>query len=137
MRLGIHGIVAAALLSLAGCENHPFRDPPPERGPLLTGETIRNTLLGNSLVTAPEVIPPMTVYFDDGDEMRGRHSTNYEDVGSWEVDDDAVCAHWDNWRGVLNRCWNLYRLGDRITLLRPEDGRQVDARLVQGNVDNL
>lgn len=137
MRPGTHVVAAIAVLALAGCENHPFHDPAPATGPLLTGEILKTTLAGNSVATDPDAVPPLVVYFSGNGEMRGMHSNNYRDVGTWRVENDTVCGNWQNWWGTLNRCWEVYRFEDRLTLVRVDDGREATAFLVPGNPKNL
>lgn len=137
MRHGLHAIAIATLIALGGCENHPFHDLPPETGPLVEGKALWNMLAGNTVTSDPDLVPPLVVYFAVDGEMRGMHSNHYRDVGTWKVEGNQLCGNWENWWGTLNRCWEIYRSGKRLTLLRPDDGREAAGFLVPGNVKNL
>jgi len=103
----------------------------------LTGERIAAALMGNSLVTAEDEVPPLVIFFGPGGELHGLRSNNYQDSGTWSVENDGVCGAWNNWYGTMSRCWDVYRAGDRFTLKRRDGSTSVVATFAAGDVAGL
>ena len=126
------------MLLLVGCDIPLLRDPPPPpRGPQVTGEALRTTLAGNSVVIDDRLTAPLTVFFTADGEMRGLRSNQYRDRGSWKIENDAVCGAWNNWWGTLNRCWKVYRAGSRVTIEQADGGRDYNVTVAPGNIADL
>ena len=130
-------LLTLAALALAGCDNPLMRPPPPPIGAQVTGDQLFAVLGGNSLQTAPEVVPPLVVFFGEKGDLHGLRGNNYRDSGTWTVDGDTVCGAWDNWYGTLSRCWAVYRSGERVTLKRADRDSTVTATLVPGDIAGL
>lgn len=103
----------------------------------LNGQEIKLLLQGNSVQGMTSGAVPLTVYFPEYGEMRGVHSFNYKDKGTWWVTDDAFCGQWENWWGTKERCWQIHAQGQYMNWVRP-DGTGVDeVEVVKGNPDAL
>ena len=130
-------LLLAVAVVLAGCDMPLLRAPPPPLGEQLTGERIGAALLGNSLVTAEDEVPPLVLFFGPDGDLRGLRSNNYKDRGTWSVEDDSVCGAWNNWYGTMSRCWHVYRAGNRFTLKRQDGSTSVVATFKAGDVAGL
>lgn len=129
------------VLSIAGCDSPVVRDllsePPIDIGKKLTGEEIQSTLTGNSVVADWSNLGPLTVHFPSVGEMRGMRSNHYRDAGTWLVENDNFCGDWNNWWGTLERCWEIYLSGSRLTLKRADRDVQETIEFVKGNPAEL
>jgi hypothetical protein len=114
-----------------------LKEPPPDIGKKLNGNEVANALLGNSLRAESSAMGPFTVFFPSVTEMRGQRGNNYTDSGTWETRDDALCGRWENWRGALQNCWEVYRSGSIWTLQHINGVGQVTAQWVRGNPAGL
>ena len=129
---------ASTLVALGACqgplitEDAYFDDPPAP----LTGEQIKQGVLGNSIVSdAPS--GPFRVYFPDEERVLGRHSRHYHDEGAWRVTEQGICLRWNNWWGNVERCFEIVRDGDVITWIDPYGDAVSDVTLVPGNIADL
>ena len=126
-------LLLLGIVTLAGCDNALMRVPPPPIGAHLTGTEIKAELIGSSLVTVEEQVPPLSLFFSESGEMFGIRSNNYRDTGTWEIKDDTVCGKWQNWYGTMSSCWQVFRNGERITIKSTVDERVATAILTPGD----
>ncbi len=127
-RLGLITSLACALI-LAGCGGSSAigsGDAP------LNAEEMKTVLVGNSIV-GDNWDGPYTVYFPVYGEIRGLRASHYKDIGTWQAEEDAICATWDNWWGGVERCWGIYLDGDTVSWLRPDSDTPEQAKVVEGN----
>lgn len=135
--MGRYPLLLLGVLALAGCDSDLLRPSPPPLGEQLTGDQIKSTLSGNTLVKAEDEPPPLVLYFAETGELRGMRSNHYQDRGTWRVENDRVCGAWNNWYGTLASCWTVYRSGSRFSLTRERSTETLAATLVAGNVAQL
>lgn len=128
------GWITAALFVAVGCAPTVQGEQKPQSP--LTGEEIKQRVLGNS-VSGTTRDGPYTVYFPDYGEVLGVRSFNYKDRGTWQVKGDMMCIHWDNWWGNVERCWDIFLKGRKITWIQPNGGSSDSAKLVNGNPAGL
>ena len=103
----------------------------------LSGTEIKTLLEGNSVKGMTSGAVPLTVYFPEYGEMRGVHSFNYKDRGTWRVTDDAFCGQWENWWGTKERCWQILGQGPSVSWVRPDGTGADDVEVVKGNPGGL
>ena len=103
---------------------------------LLSGEEIVAVLTGNS-ISGDNWDGPFTVYFPEYGKMVGVRATHYRDAGTWRVEQEALCAKWEDWWGGVERCWGIYLDGTTVTWRRPDGDRLENARLREGNPAGL
>jgi hypothetical protein len=120
-------------ISLVGCDSALLRVPPPPIGERLTGEQIKSDFSDRSLVSSEEQVPPLSIFFAASEEMLGLRSNNYQDSGTWRVDNDTICGNWRNWYGTMSSCWEVYRHEKRLTLKSVDDDRVFSGSLTPGN----
>jgi hypothetical protein len=123
---GLVGLSVLVLI-LGGCGGSPHGS-----DVALPSDAIRDVLVGNS-IEGDNWDGPYTVYFASYGEMRGVRSSHYKDEGTWRVEDDAICAKWQNWWGAVERCFGIYLDGDKVNWRRPDTEVPDRARLVEGN----
>lgn len=131
-RASLTAPLLAALL-LAGCASsggYSSSDTP------LSGTEIEAVLTGNS-ISGGDWDGPFTVYFPTYGEMRGVRATHYRDSGTWRVEEDALCAKWDDWWGGVERCWSIYLDGTVINWRRPDSDLSSKAEVHEGNPGGL
>ena len=131
-RIALAAPLAAALI-LSGCGG---ADPIASGAAPLNAEEMKTVLIGNS-VEGDDWDGPFAVYFPVYGEMRGIRASHYKDIGSWRVQEDAVCGTWDNWWGSVERCWGIYLDGNRVSWLRPDSDTPQQAKVVEGNPHDL
>ena len=102
----------------------------------LTGSEIQAVLVGNS-ISGDNWDGPFTVYFPAYGEMRGLRARHYRDSGTWHVEEDALCAKWEDWWGGVERCWGVYLDGTTITWRRPDSDLMERALVREGNPAGL
>jgi hypothetical protein len=128
---------AFVVLVSAGCESEFLKEPPKDRGTLLSGSEIKAGLVGNTVVAEWTSKGPLTVYFPAYGEMRGLRSFHYRDNGTWRVTEDGFCGEWNNWLGTMAQCWRAHRSGDAVNLEKFDGPQRETFKLVPGNPANL
>lgn len=119
----------AGALVLASCGG----SSPIDRGEApLNADEMKTVLVGNSIV-GEDWDGPFTVYFPVYGEMRGLRASHYKDIGTWQAEEDSICATWDNWWGSVERCFGIYLDGDNVSWLRPDSDTPARAKVVEGN----
>ena len=103
----------------------------------LSGPEIKVLLEGNSVQGMTSGAVPLTVYFPEYGEMRGVHSFNYKDKGTWRVTGDAFCGQWANWWGTQERCWQILIQGQLMSWVRPDGTGADEVEVVDGNPGGL
>ena len=127
-------LLLLGIIALAGCDSDLLRVPEPSIGPQLKGDELKTALRGHSFIALEDQVPPLIVYFDEGGEMMGLRANNYRDKGTWEIKDDTLCGKWENWYGTLSSCWQVHRIGDRVTVRSLGDNpREAAGTLKAGN----
>ena len=121
-------------IALVGCDSALMREPAPPIGARLTGEQIMSDFSDNSLITSEEQVPPLSLFFAASGEMRGLRSNNYQDSGTWRVENDTICGDWRNWYGTMDSCWEVFRHEKRLTMKSVDDDRIFSGSLTPGNV---
>ena len=99
----------------------------------LSGPEIKALLEGNSIRGISSGAVPVTVYFPEYGEMRGVHSFNYKDKGTWRVTDDEFCGQWENWWGTKERCWQIHADDQFMSWVRPDGTGLDEVKVVDGN----
>ena len=127
-RIGLTASLAFALI-LSGCGGS---DPIDSGEAPLNADDMKTVLVGNSIV-GDNWDGPYAVYFPVYGEMRGLRASHYKDIGTWQADEDSICATWDNWWGSVERCWGIYLDGDSVSWLRPDSDTPENAEVVEGN----
>ena len=126
------GSLVSAML-LAGCASSGGYSSSSEP---LTGPEIEAVLTGNS-ISGEQWDGPFTVYFPTYGKMLGVRSTHYRDSGTWRVEEESLCAKWDDWWGGVENCWSVYLDGTTINWRRPDSDTTANAELREGNPAGL
>jgi len=131
-RIALMASFAAALI-LSGCGG---ADPVQHGDAPLNAEEMKSVLVGNT-ITGDDWDGPFAVYFPVYGEMRGLRASHYKDIGTWRVEEAALCATWDNWWGALEKCWGVYLDGDTVSWLRADSDRPQQSKVLEGNSHGL
>lgn len=102
-RIPIAGALILAIL-LSGCGSMK----PSEGDVALSGKEVKKLIIGNTLRSAWEAKQLTIVFYDNG-VVRGSLGLSGSDSGTWTMEDDTYCHHWDRYFDATRHCYKWWR----------------------------
>ena len=94
----------------------------PESGTKLDASNIEQALAGSTTKGVNDFGNPYTVQIWENGQTTGvaGHDDEFEDVGSWWIEDDMYCRRWDVWLDNATGCFHVVIDGDAIRWLNSD-----------------
>ena len=121
-------VLAGAALRPFPCATGSEEKPPPHQRQPLTASELHTEFPDNTFYTGPVHMFPAS-----GGVLYGTRKDDL-DVGTWRITPDGhYCRQWHVWDGQRQRCYTVFREGERFELYVQERWGKVVLRRVPGN----